>query len=178
MIAKTKQGDLAITFRYEGRLTICDILEVQEGVPRDRWLTCAAGSVCRYAKDAQNKPLARKLALTNACAFFDDKETRGALWRAYLTRNRRFTERGFRLYAVGAVTRDGVVMLQESSIALEGAHVWLRVKQNYLHGEHDDQKMPHASTQLNVAQAKHIRDALDEFVKEAEANDLIEPAYL
>lgn len=82
------------------------------------------------------------------------------------------TERGFRIYA-RIECRDGVTLrVQESSLAFEGAHLWLFVDGECVdhHGSHT-RPVPH----LNVAQAKELITAISQWVHDAEAGVLVEP---
>jgi hypothetical protein len=85
------------------------------------------------------------------------------------------TERGFRVY--GRIPSHGaaIVRVQESSLAMEGAHVWLFIDgeactDHHVHGH------SRPAPQLNVAQAKELISALSRFVKDAERGKLMEPA--
>lgn len=73
------------------------------------------------------------------------------------------TERGFRIFGRVDAHCGATVRVQESSLAGKGAHVCL-----FCDGD----------LRLNVAQAKALRDALDTFVREAEAGQLAEPAAI
>lgn len=84
------------------------------------------------------------------------------------------TSRGFNIYGRIPTQRGGSVRVQESSMAGEGAHVWLFLdgEQCVDHLGHHQKPDPH----LNVEQAKALRDALDTFVRAAESDELTEPA--
>ena len=83
------------------------------------------------------------------------------------------TNRGFRVYGrIQCSGYPGLVRVQESSMAGESAHVWL-----FLDGESCSEHLgrhhkpePH----LNVAGAKLLRDALNQFIAEAEDDELTE----
>jgi len=82
------------------------------------------------------------------------------------------TERGFAIFARIPTRNGGTLRVQESSLAYQGAHIWL-----FLDGEecvdHLGQHVkpdPH----LSVAQAKALLDALDAFIAAAESGDLTE----
>lgn len=87
---------------------------------------------------------------------------------------REVTSRGFRVYGYVGGGGDLKVRVQESSRAGVGAHVWLFLEGEecvVLNGEHI-QPAPH----LSVEGARELRDALDTFIREAEAGELTEPA--
>lgn len=88
--------------------------------------------------------------------------------------NRETTERGFAIYGRVAERAGGTIRVQESSMAFEGAHVWL-----FIDGleccEHLG-KHQRPAPQLSVAQAKELIAALQAFVEDANAGALMEPA--
>jgi hypothetical protein len=84
------------------------------------------------------------------------------------------TSRGFRIFARVPTHEGGSVRVQESSLAFEGAHVWL-----FLDGQdctdhlgRHQKPNPH----LNVAQARQLALALNEFCDSAEQGELMENA--
>lgn len=77
------------------------------------------------------------------------------------------TQRGFRIFLAGVEQRGGTVSLVESSMAFEGAHC-------LLYEEDPSGALTHVL--LDVSGAKAVRDALDIFIREAEAGELTEPA--
>lgn len=80
------------------------------------------------------------------------------------------TNRGFGVYGEGE-HRNGTWKIQESSIAFEGAHVWI------FHTPFSEPgRCVRDSLQLSVPQAKEVIEALSKFVRDAEAGVLIEPA--
>lgn len=81
------------------------------------------------------------------------------------------TARGFRIYDDTIRARHGVLRVQESSLAFEGAHAWLFYDED---GAKEGVLHPHP--QLNVEAAKKLIVALQSFVEEAEADQLTEPA--
>jgi hypothetical protein len=84
--------------------------------------------------------------------------------------DKRVTQRGFRIYAEDVRAMWGTVKVLESSAAGKGAHVWIFYDQDK--GVSDTKLDP----QLSVEAAKVVRDALDTFIREAEADELTEPA--
>ena len=83
------------------------------------------------------------------------------------------TERGFRVYA-RIECRDGVTLrVQESSLAFEGAHLWL-----FPDGECTDHLGRHSrpAPHMNVSQVKELIAALSKFVRQAEGGKLMEPS--
>ena len=87
---------------------------------------------------------------------------------------RETTPRGFRIYGRVPAFGAGTVRVQESSLAFEGAHVWLfydGVECSEHLGRHHK-----PDPQLSVAQAKSLIKALQTFVDEAEGDELTEPA--
>jgi hypothetical protein len=81
-----------------------------------------------------------------------------------------YTSRGFRLFATRQREADevifgfgGSVEVQESSLAGRGAHVWIRDPSG-------------SSVQINVEEARIVAAALDHFIAEAEAGELVEDA--
>jgi hypothetical protein len=72
------------------------------------------------------------------------------------------TSRGFRTFA-RFMGRDGNVVVRESSLAFEGAHV-------RVHGETNE------SVHLSVAGVKELVTALTAFITDAEAGKLMEEA--
>jgi hypothetical protein len=86
----------------------------------------------------------------------------------------RKTGRGFNVYGEIAEHNGGTLCVQESSIAFEGAHVWLfhhGVECSEHQGEHH-----RPSPQLSVPQAEELIAALQAFVNDARADVLMEPA--
>lgn len=86
------------------------------------------------------------------------------------------TARGFGVYGKSKIKSrgGGTLRVQESSLAGEGAHVWL-----FLDGEKCvDHLGEHLapSPQLNVTNVKRLIKALQTFVDAAEAGGLMEPA--
>lgn len=79
----------------------------------------------------------------------------------------------FNIYGRVPTHAGGSVRVQDSSLAFEGPHVWL-----FLDGEqcveHLGQHMK-PDPQLNVEQAKQLRDALNAFIAAAEGDELTEP---
>jgi hypothetical protein len=82
------------------------------------------------------------------------------------------TARGFRIYDNTIQARNGTLRVQESSLAFEGAHVWLFYDDNDKRHKGKDYPAP----QINVAAAKKLVSALQSFIEGAEAGELIEPA--
>lgn len=85
-----------------------------------------------------------------------------------------YTSRGFRIYGRIDEHDGGTVRVQESSLAAEGAHVWLFIdgRQCTEHlGKHHK-----PDPQLSVPQAKALIAALQTFVADAEGDELTEPA--
>lgn len=79
------------------------------------------------------------------------------------------TSRGFAIYEDAPLARSGAtVRVQESSLAFEGAHVWISFSGPGAAGERMEQ--------FSVDAAKQISAALDEFIADAEAGRLTEPA--
>lgn len=75
------------------------------------------------------------------------------------------TSRGFGVY--GEIpSRPGTLRVQESSLAFQGAHVWLFL----------DGAPPDAAPQLSVEGAKLLVAALSNFIRDAEGELLTEPA--
>lgn len=86
------------------------------------------------------------------------------------------TERGFGIYGRIPTRNGGTLRVQQSSLAFEGAHVWL-----FLDGEKCVDHRPTGThlvpaPHLSVAQAEQVIAALSEFVRQARANELNEPA--
>jgi hypothetical protein len=80
------------------------------------------------------------------------------------------TERGFRVF--GRVpTKYGVLRVQESSLACEGAHVWLFHEIDKVF-----KRFKVRDAQISVASARALVKALRVFIKEAEGDKLTEPA--
>ena len=73
---------------------------------------------------------------------------------------KRYTERGFRIFTEFSTPR-GTVTVQESSLAFEGAHAWI-----FKNGE---------GIQVSAKDAERIIEALQRFVAEAKAGELVEP---
>lgn len=82
---------------------------------------------------------------------------------------KKYTNRGFRIYAEDLPCRHGKLKVQESSIAFEGAHIWL------FYEERGKALADTPSAQINVATAKKLMEALSTFIVEAEADELTEP---
>lgn len=81
-----------------------------------------------------------------------------------MTTERRKNARGFTGYGDPIPTRHGErVRVQESSIAFEGAHVWV-----FIDPASD-------GVLLNVESARRLRDGLAAFIDDAEAGRLTEP---
>lgn len=84
------------------------------------------------------------------------------------------TPRGFQIFGRVPCASGGTVRVQESSMAFEGAHVWL-----FLDGEECKEhlgKHSRPAPHLDVAQAKQLIAALSDFVVAAEQGALMEPA--
>ena len=71
------------------------------------------------------------------------------------------TQRGFRIFGRVYSARSGVIRVQESSEAFEGAHCWLFSKE--------------ADSNLSVYEAEELIEALGAFVSEAKEGKLTEP---
>jgi hypothetical protein len=80
----------------------------------------------------------------------------------------RHTDRGFGIYAE-IQTDDGSIIVQESSVAFRGAHVWLIP--DWLTGDCRTRAM----TQMNVYEARKLAAALVQFAEDAEVGRLTEP---
>lgn len=90
------------------------------------------------------------------------------------------SERGFGIYAEEIKTRhEETLSVRESSLAFEGAHVRIYVN-GHVHqmiADGFDGKTPALiCAHMNVAQTKELIAALQEFIDEAEAGELTEPA--
>lgn len=79
----------------------------------------------------------------------------------------RVNSRGFREYLRLYPDRGAKITLDESSLAGEGAHCWLRLMTTNMEG---------VSALLSVAEARTLADALHQFADEAEDGLLTEPA--
>ena len=98
------------------------------------------------------------------------------------------TNRGLGIYGRISTRSAATIRVQESSLAGEGAHVWLFLDGDvckdftpHTGGWRDHVPMPgdtHSKpdAQLSVAQAKNLIAALQAFIAEAEADELTEPA--
>ncbi len=84
------------------------------------------------------------------------------------------TQRGFRVFGYtdcrAPVGPSGSIRLTESSLAFEGAHAMLNVV--------EPGHCKNVTVLLNVAQAKMLAIMLQEFIEEAVADQLTEPASL
>lgn len=88
-----------------------------------------------------------------------------------------YTNRGFAIYDKIPNHREGFIQLQESSLACEGPHLWLFLKDAEcvtaagLNGpEHQKPEI-----QLSLENVKRLRNALNEFILDAESDKLTEP---
>lgn len=81
----------------------------------------------------------------------------------------RTNSRGFREYLRLYPEKGAKITLDESSLACEGAHCWLRLMIKNTEG---------VSALLSVPEVKALLRALHEFVDEAEDGLLIEPATI
>lgn len=84
------------------------------------------------------------------------------------TLSKEVTDRGFRIFGKISDRLGGTLVIQESSLAFEGAHVWLFYQNSSSTYEGTD-------PQLSVEQAKRLIEFLQVFVAEAEAGLLTEP---
>lgn len=83
------------------------------------------------------------------------------------------TIRGFEIFSREKIScRWGTLRVQESSLAFEGAHVWLYYDEN--EGVNSTKPTP----LINVSNAKKLIAALQKFIMAAEAGQLTEPASL
>ena len=81
-------------------------------------------------------------------------------------------ERGFAKFNEFKTTWHGKMRVKESSIAFKGACVWVIADLSYSNTPKEDNP-PHFH--LSYFDAKNLRDALDRFIAEAEAENLVEP---
>lgn len=77
--------------------------------------------------------------------------------------------RGFNEYGIVNGRNDATILVKESSIAFEGAHVWI-------FSENPAVQNKECAVQINVKSAKQLISCLQEFVTQAEAGELTEPA--
>lgn len=82
------------------------------------------------------------------------------------------TERGFAKHGKFKTTWHGEVRVQESSAAFKGACVWVFAELAY---SNTPQKNP-PHLHLSYADAVNLRDGLNDFIKDAKAGRLMEPA--
>ncbi len=78
--------------------------------------------------------------------------------------------RGFNQYGTVTGRRGATVRVKESSIAFEGAHVWLFVENPNLTQERS------SALELSVSNAKELIYFLQEFISNAEGDELTESA--
>jgi len=82
------------------------------------------------------------------------------------------TERGFSKHGTFKTTWHGEVRVQESSAAFKGACVWVFCEEAY--SNEPKKNPPHLH--LSYVDAVNLRDALIDFIKDAEDGKTLEPA--
>lgn len=83
-----------------------------------------------------------------------------------------FTQRGFRVFGHIPYRNGGAIRVQESSLAGCGAHVWLFIDGEKCKDHMSEHLMP--TPQMNLEQVKQLISALQDFVNEAESENLTE----
>jgi hypothetical protein len=83
-----------------------------------------------------------------------------------------YTNRGFRVFGHIPYRHGGAVRVQESSLAFEGPHVWLFIEGDKCKEHMGEHMMP--TPQMNLEQVKQLISALQDFVNEAESENLTE----
>lgn len=88
-----------------------------------------------------------------------------------------YTSRGFAIYDKIPNYREGFVQLQESSLACEGPHLWFFLKDAECETAAGLNGPIHQKPeiQLSLENVKKLRNALNEFIIDAESDKLTEP---